>query len=62
MQHTYLRDNILVKCRVAITQYCLESGNTLIMNDYLFWLGISTTLEIVRECCEAIRILLKPLV
>ena len=32
------------------------------MVDDLFGLGISTTLEIVKECCEAIKILIGPLV
>ena len=48
--------------RVAIIIYCLESGNTLIMIVNLFELGDSTTSKIIRECCQAIRILLKSLV
>ena len=51
-----------MECRVAITLYRLGSGKTLIMIADLFGLGESTTSIIVRECCEAIRILLKPLV
>ena len=61
-KNTRLRDSVLVECRVAITLYRLGSGNTLIMIADLFGLGESTTSIIVRECCEAIRILLKPLV
>ena len=61
-KNTHLRDSILVKCRVAITLYCLGSDNTLIMIANLFGLGESTTSKIVRECCKVIRVLLKPLV
>ena len=60
--NTYFRDSISVECKVAITLYCLGSGNTLIMIANLFGIGESTTSIIVRECCEAIRILFKPLV
>ena len=61
-KNTHLRDSISVECRVAIILYRLGSGNTLIMIADLFGLGESTTSIIVRECYEAIRILLKPLV
>ena len=61
-KNTRLKDSVSVECRVAITLYCLGSGNTLIMIADLFGLRESTTSVIVRECCEAIRILLKPLV
>ena len=61
-KNTRLRDSVSVECRVAITLYRLGSGNTVIMIADLFGLGESTTSIIVRECCEAIRILLKPLV
>ena len=61
-KNTHFRDSILVECRVAIILYHLGSGNTLIMIAGLFGLGESTTSIIVRECCKAIRILLKPLV
>ena len=61
-KNTHLRDSILVECRVAITLYRLGRGNTLIIIADLFGLEESTTSKTVRECCEAIRILLKPLV
>ena len=61
-KNTHLRDSILVECRVVIILYHLGSGNTLIRIADLFGLGESITSIIVKECCEAIRILLKPLV
>ena len=61
-KNTHLRDSILVEGRVAIALYCLGSGNTLIMIVDLFGLRESTTSKIMRECCEAIRILLKLLI
>ena len=61
-RNTHLRDSILVKYRVAIILYHLRSGNTLIMIADLFELEESTTLKILKKCCKAIRILLKPLV
>ena len=61
-KNTHLKDSILVECKVVITLYCLGSGNTLIIIADLFGLGENTTSIIVRECCEVIRILLKPLV
>ena len=61
-KNTHFKNSILVQCRVAIILYYLGSGNTLIVIADLFGLGESTTSIIVRECCEAIRILLKSLV
>ena len=61
-KNTHFRDSILVECRVAIILYRLGSGSTLIMIADLFGLEDSTTSTIVKECCKAIRILLKPLV
>ena len=51
-----------MECRVAISLYRLGSGNTLILIVDLFGLEESTTSKIVKKCCEAIRILLKPLI
>ena len=59
---TYLRDSISMECRVAITFYRLGRDNSLIIVADLSGLGKNTTLEIIKECCEAIGILLKPLV
>ena len=61
-KNIHLRDSILVECRVVITLYRLGSDNTLIRIADLFGLGENTTSIIVKECSEAIRILLKPLV
>jgi len=61
-EDTHLRQSIPVECRVAVTLCRLATGNTLMMISDLFGIGVSTTSEIVRECCEAIRIRLKPLV
>ena len=61
-KNTHLRDSVSVEYRVVIILYRLESDNTLIMIANLFGLGESTTSIIMKECCEAIRILLKPLV
>ena len=58
----HLRDSILVEYRVAIILYRLGSGNILIMIANLFELRESTTSEIVRGCCKAIRVLKKWLV
>jgi hypothetical protein len=51
-----------VEYRVAVILSRLGTGNTLMMVGDLFGLGLSTTSEIVRKCCKAIRIHLKPLV
>jgi hypothetical protein len=59
---TKTRESILVKYRIAIILSQLETDNTLMMVGDLFGLGLDTTSEIVKECCKAIRIHLKPLV
>ena len=59
---TRIRDSISVETRVAVTISRLGTGNTLVMIADLFKIGVSTASEIVRECCEAIRIHLRPLV
>ena len=51
-----------MECRVKITLYFLKSDNVLMMIGDLFRLGISSTLEILKKCCEVIRILLRPLI
>ena len=61
-KNTHFRVSILVEYRVAITFYRLESDDTLIMIADIFRVGENTTSIIVKEYCEAIRILLKPLV
>ena len=61
-RNAHFRVSISVECRVAITLYRLGSDNTLIMIADLFGLGENTTSIIVTECCESIKILLKPLV
>ena len=61
-KNTHLRYSISKECRVTLILHCLETGSILIMIVDLFGLGESTTLKIMRECCEAIRILLKPLI
>jgi hypothetical protein len=57
-----MKQSVSMECRVAITLYRLESGDTLMMIGDLFGLGLNTISIIVRECCEAIRIYLRPLV
>ena len=59
---THLRQSISVERRIAITLARLASGNSLQMVGDLFGVGLSTSSIIVRECCEAIRIHLRPLV
>jgi hypothetical protein len=59
---TRMRDSISVETRVAVTISRLGTGNSLVMIADLFKIGVSTASEIVRECCEAIRINLRPLV
>ncbi len=59
---THLRQSIPVECRVAVTLSRLATGHTLMMIGDLFGIGESTTSKIVRDCCEAIRIYLRPLV
>jgi hypothetical protein len=55
---TIFRKSITIECRIAITLSQLATGNTLAMIGDLFGIGLSSTSVIVRECCEAIRILL----
>ena len=59
---TRMRDGISVEKRVAVTLSQLATGNLLIMIAELYGIGVGTTSTIVRECCEAIKIHLRPLV
>ena len=59
---THFRENICVKCRVAIILSRLATDNSLRMIGDVYNIGLNTTSTIVRECCEAIRIHLQPLV
>jgi hypothetical protein len=61
-EDTKMRASISVEYEIAIILSCLRTGNTLMMVGDLYELSLSTTPEIVRECCKAIRIHLKPLV
>ena len=51
-----------MECRVAIIIYCLESGNNLIIIVNLFCLRRNIISKIIRQYCEAIRILLNSLI
>jgi len=59
---THLRESIIMERRIAIIFSRLATDNSLQMVGDLFGVGLSTTSIIVRECCEAIRIHLRPLV
>ena len=59
---THFRESISVERKIAITLSRLATGNSLQMIGDLFGVGLSTTSIIVRECCKAIRIHLRPLV
>jgi hypothetical protein len=51
-----------VETQVAVTLSRLSTGNTLRMYGEMYDLAESTTSIIVRKCCEAIKVLVKPLV
>ena len=51
-----------VEIQVAVTLSRLSIGNTLRMYGEIYGLAQPTTFVIVKNCCEAIKILLKPLV
>ena len=57
---TQMELGINVKIQVAITLSRLSNGNTLKMCGEMYGLTKPTTSIIVRNCCEAIKILLKP--
>ena len=59
---THLRENISVECKVAVTLSRLATGYSLRMIGDIYGIRLSTTSKIMRECCEAIRIQLRPLV
>ncbi|HYP42887.1 MAG TPA: hypothetical protein VEQ18_02590 [Candidatus Nitrosocosmicus sp.] len=59
---TCMELGIDVETQVAVTLSRLWTGNTLRMCGELYGLAESTTSIIVRKCCEAIRVLVKPLV
>ena len=59
---TRMEFGIDVETQVAITLSRLSTGNTLRMCGEMYGLVESTSFVIVRKCCEAIRVLLKPLV
>lgn len=61
-KNTRFRESISVECRVAVTLSRLASGNSLSMIGDVYGIGLSTTSTIVRECCEAIKTHLRPLV
>ena len=51
-----------VETQVAVTLSRLSTGNTLRMCGEVYGLAESTTSVIVMKCCEAIKVLVKPLV
>ena len=59
---TRMELGIDVKTQVVVTLSRLSTGNTLRMCGEMYDLAESTTSIIVRECCEAIKVLVKPLV
>ena len=59
---TRMELGIDVETQVAVTLSRLSTGNTLRMCGEMYGLVESTASVIVRKCCEAIRVLLKPLV
>jgi hypothetical protein len=61
-ENTKMKESISIECRIAVTLSRLGTNNTLMMVGELFKLGLSTTSEIIRECCKAIGSHLKPLV
>jgi hypothetical protein len=59
---THMNQTVDVETRVAITLTRLATGNTLSTIADLYGVAESTASVIVRECCEAMKIHLKPLV
>ena len=61
-KYTHFRESTSVECKVAIIMSRLATRNSLKIIGDIYDIGLSTTSIIVRECCEAIRIQLQPLV
>ena len=59
---TRMELGIDVETQVVVTLSRLSTGNTLRMCGEIYGLAESTTSIIVRECCEAIKVLVEPLV
>jgi len=57
----HLKESISVEHKIAITLFQLATSNSLQIVGDLFRVGLNTTSIILRECCEAIRIHLRPL-